>query len=82
VAWPFVTCGWHSLHIFCLGILLAVLGHLVLSEFFGGLLMQLVVSVLGVAIMIAVAAFMDWFAARTGPAERVLGAVPPLRGGS
>ena len=82
VAWPFVTCGRHSLHIFCLGILLAVLGHLVLSEFFGGVLMQLVVSVLGVAIMIAVAAFMDWFAARTGPGERVLAPAPPLGGGA
>src|SRR6185295_949208 len=28
-AWPFVVCGRHSLHIFCLGILLAVIGHLV-----------------------------------------------------
>ena len=64
VAWPFVTCGRHSLHIFCLGILLSVVGHLVLSEFFGGRLMQLAVSAVGMAIMIAVAALMDWFAAR------------------
>jgi hypothetical protein len=78
-AWPFVACGRHSLHIFCLGILLAVLGHLVLSEFFGGLLMQLAVSALGVAIMIAVAAFMDWFAARTGARGRVVELAPPLR---
>ncbi|MGH2395145.1 MAG: OpgC family protein, partial [Candidatus Limnocylindria bacterium] len=62
VAWPFVICGRHSLHIFCLGILLAVLGHLVLREFFGGRLMQLAVSMIGVAIMVAVAALMDWFA--------------------
>jgi hypothetical protein len=78
-AWPFVACGRHSLHIFCLGILLAVLGHLVLSEFFGVLLMQLAVSALGVAIMIAVAAFMDWFATRTGARERVVEHAPPLR---
>ncbi|HSL51960.1 MAG TPA: OpgC domain-containing protein [Candidatus Deferrimicrobiaceae bacterium] len=63
VAWPFVVCGRHSLHIFCLGILLSVVGHLVLSEFVGGLLMQLAVSAVGVAIMIAVAALMEWFAA-------------------
>ena len=43
---------------------------------------QLVVSAVGVAVMIAVAAFMDWFAARTGRGERVLEAAPPLRGGS
>jgi hypothetical protein len=70
-AWPFVTCGRHSLHVFCLGILLSVLGHLVLSELFGGLLMQLAVSAVGVAIMVAVAAFMDWFAAQTGAGGRV-----------
>ena len=71
VAWPFVTCGRHSLHIFCLGILLSVVGHLVLSEFFGGRLMQLAVSAVGVTIMIAVAALMDWFAARAGTGGRV-----------
>jgi hypothetical protein len=70
-AWPFLACGRHSLHIFCVGILLAVLGHLVLSEFFGGFLMQLAVSAVGVAIMIAVAVFMDWFAARAGARVRV-----------
>ncbi|MEX2222208.1 MAG: OpgC domain-containing protein [Candidatus Rokuibacteriota bacterium] len=66
-AWPFIICGRNSLHIFCLGILLAVVSHLVLSEFFGSVLLQLAVSVVGVAIMIAVAAFMEWYAgARVG----------------
>jgi hypothetical protein len=65
-AWPFLVCGRHSLHVFCLGILLSVMGHLVLSELLGGLLMQLAVSAAGVAIMIAVAALMEWFAARAG----------------
>jgi hypothetical protein len=81
-AWPFVVCGRHSLHIFCLGILLSVLGHLVLREFFGGPLMQLAVSILGVAIMVAVAALMDWFAARTGARGRVPQHAPTAGGGS
>jgi hypothetical protein len=81
-AWPFVTCGRHSLHIFCLGILLSVLGHLVLSEFFGGLLMQLAVSAVGVAIMIAVAALMDWFAAQAGTGSRVPEHAPTVGGTS
>jgi len=55
-AWPFIICGRNSLYIFCLGILLSVVGHLVLNEFFGGLAMQFAVSVAGVVIMIAVAA--------------------------
>jgi hypothetical protein len=60
---PFVICGRNSLHIFCLGILLSVLGHLVLNEFFGGIPMQLAVSAAGIAIMIGIAALMEWFAA-------------------
>jgi hypothetical protein len=60
---PFIICGRNSLHIFCLGILLSVLGHLVLNEFFGGIAMQFAVSAAGVAIMIGIAAFMEWFAA-------------------
>ena len=60
---PFVICGRNSLHIFCLGILLSVLGQLVLNEFFGGIPMQLAVSAAGIAIMIGVAAFMEWYAA-------------------
>jgi hypothetical protein len=66
VAWPFIICGRNSLHIFCLGILLSVLGHLVLNEFFGGIPMQLAVSAAGVAIMISVAALMEWFVSAQG----------------
>jgi hypothetical protein len=46
--------------------LLSVLGHLVLNEFFGGIPMQFAVSAAGVAIMISVAALMEWFAAAQG----------------
>lgn len=58
---PFLICGRHSLHVFCLGILLSVIGHLVLNEYFGGFWLQLTVSAAGIAIMIGVAALMDWF---------------------
>ena len=58
---PIILCGRHSLHIFCLGILLSVLAHLVLNEYFGGLPMQAAVTAGGIAIMIAVAGLMDWF---------------------
>ncbi len=61
IAKPFILCGRHSLHIFCIGILLAVLGHLVLNEFFGGYVMQAAVTLGGIGIMIGVAALMDWF---------------------
>jgi hypothetical protein len=61
VARPFIMCGRHSLHVFCLSILLAAIGRLVIAEFFGGFLLQCVVSAAGVAMMIGTAAVMDWF---------------------
>jgi hypothetical protein len=77
---PFVICGRNSLHIFCLGILLSVVGQLVLNEFFGGIPMQLAVSAAGVAIMIGVAALMEWFAvAQHKSGGKTLGA--PVAGG-
>jgi hypothetical protein len=81
IARPFVSCGRNSLHIFCLGILLSVLGQLVLNEFFGDIPMQLAVSAAGVAIMIGVAALMEWFAAAQGVSGgRALGAPMAGRG--
>ena len=80
-AWPFLVCGRNSLYIFCLGILLSVLGHLVLNEFFGGLAMQLAVSAAGVAIMIAVAALLEWFVAAQGrPGGGAIGAPTASKG--
>jgi hypothetical protein len=79
-AWPFIICGRNSLHIFCLGILLSVGGQMLLNEFFGGVPMQLAVSAVGVAIMIGVAALMEWFAAaQSASGGRALGA--PTAGG-
>jgi len=65
-AWPFLVCGRNSLYIFCLGILLSLLGHFVLNEFFGGVAMQFAVSLVGAVIMIAVAALLEWFVAAQG----------------
>src|SRR5215510_1897624 len=73
VARPIIMCGQHSLHIFCLGILLATIGRLVIDEFFGGVLLECVVSAAGIAIMIGTAAVIDWFNAGERPSgPRVL----------
>jgi hypothetical protein len=82
VAWPLIVCGRHSLHVFCLGILLAAMGHLVINEFLGGALLQCVVSAVGIAIMIGTAAVMDWFNAGQRPSgPPVLRASAPEGGG-
>lgn len=58
---PIVLCGQNSLYIFCLGILLSVLGHFVLSEVSDRLLVQLAVNVAGSAVMIGVAFVIAWY---------------------
>jgi hypothetical protein len=81
-AWPFLVCGRNSLYIFCIGILLSVMGHLLLNEFFGGIAMQFIVSVAGIAIMIAVAALLEWFgAAQDASGGSAVGA-PTASGGA
>jgi hypothetical protein len=58
---PIIRCGQHSLYIFCLGILLAVLGHFVLAEFYGALPMQIGVNLAGFAAMTGMAAMLAWY---------------------
>jgi len=58
---PAVLCGQHSLEIFCLGVFLSGAAQFVITETSGGWLMQIVISLLGVGIMVAVAAWLDFF---------------------
>lgn len=60
-AWPIVLCGQHSLYVFCLGILLSVLGHFALAEWYGGLAMQVAVNVGGLGLMIGTAYLLQWY---------------------
>ena len=56
-----VICGQQSLQIFCLGILLAVLAHFVLSEVSRALPLQIAVTAAGILVMIAMALLLDWY---------------------
>lgn len=58
---PAILCGQHSLEIFCLGVFLAFAAHFVKVEVSGGVLTQIVVSVLGILIMVAVAWLLAWY---------------------
>ncbi len=60
-AQPVIRCGQQSLQIFCLGILLSVLAHFVLTEWDDSLPYQLAVNGLGVAAMIGTASVMSWY---------------------
>ena len=78
VAWPIVLCGQHSLYVFCLGIVLAVLGHFVLSEFYSALPMQIAVNLAGFALMVGTAGLLAWYksAGSTGPRGSSIPATP------
>jgi hypothetical protein len=55
-----IRCGENSLSIYCLGVLLSFLAHIVLVEVSGGLAMQIAVSVAGIALMILTATLLTW----------------------
>jgi hypothetical protein len=61
LARPLVLCGRHSLEIFCLGILLSVLGHFILSEYNAPIIVQLAVNVAGIAAMLLTARMIEWY---------------------
>ncbi|HEV2954942.1 MAG TPA: OpgC domain-containing protein [Xanthobacteraceae bacterium] len=62
-----IVCGQHSLHVFCLGILLSVLGRFIVNSISDSLLMQLAVNAVGLALMIALAQLMSWYRKKSRP---------------
>jgi hypothetical protein len=79
MARPIILCGQQSLPIFCLGILLSVLGHFVLTEWSGRLPIQLAVNVVGFAAMIGMAALVTWFRATERSQANAALSPPPAR---
>jgi hypothetical protein len=58
---PAILCGQHSLEIFCLGVFLAFAAHIALQEISASILMQILVSVLGIIVMIGAAVLLSWY---------------------
>jgi hypothetical protein len=58
---PAIMCGQHSLEIFCLGVFLAFAGHFVMVEFYHGVVVQVLISAVGVLTMIGTAALISWY---------------------
>ena len=56
---PLILCGQHSLPIFCFGVFLSFAAHWILMQYTRGVWEQLVVSVAGILIMIAIAWVLD-----------------------
>jgi hypothetical protein len=59
--WPAIVCGQHSLGIFCLGVFLSFAGHFVFTEVSNRVVTQVLVSLAGIAIMVAAAVLISWY---------------------
>ena len=64
-----IRCGENSLAIYCLGVLLSFIGHVVLTKFLDTIAMQAAVSIGGILLMSVAATLMTWEAKldRRGP---------------
>jgi hypothetical protein len=83
-AWlhPVVLCGRYASYVLCVGILLGALGHVILVEFRGGIVLQFAASAIGIAAMIATALLVHWYESAVHVASpRVPPRTPPLRAG-
>jgi hypothetical protein len=69
VFWPAIVCGQHSLETFCLGVFLSFAAHFVFTEMSNRVVVQVLVSFIGIAIMVATAAVLSWYkrVERQGP---------------
>ncbi len=63
VAQLIIRCGQHSLQVFCLGIVLSVLGYIVLTFFRDDVLTQLGINLAGIVAMMGVAVLLTWYKA-------------------
>ncbi|MET0430077.1 MAG: OpgC domain-containing protein [Microvirga sp.] len=64
---PIVVCGQRSLEVFCVGIFLSFVGHFILEMYSDALVTQIAVSVVGIALMTAVAFYRTWSRALDAP---------------
>jgi hypothetical protein len=80
---PAICCGQHSLEIFCLGVFLAFAGQFVISEYSGGPLVQVAISLAGIILMVATANLISWYKVIEGrsPSARVRPPDADLAGG-
>src|SRR5262252_556934 len=58
-----IRCGQHSLQVFCLGIVLSVLGYILLTFFRDNILTELAIDLTGIVTMIGIAALLTWYKA-------------------
>jgi hypothetical protein len=65
---PLILCGQHSLALFCFGIFLSFVGHLILVEISNTIAVQLLISAAGLAFLVAAAWLLAWYETTEGGA--------------
>jgi hypothetical protein len=58
---PLILCGANSLEIFCLGVFLSFSAHFIITEYSSRVPVQIAISVVGIGIMVGIAALMSWY---------------------
>ena len=66
-----IRCGENALPIYCFSVLLSLIGFVVLADFSNTISIQIGVSVLGVAIMVAAATTMTWASKQDRPGPKL-----------
>jgi hypothetical protein len=66
-----IRCGENSLTIYCLGVLLSFMGFVILSQFSSSIAMQIIISIAGIALMIAVATLITWTSKHDRPGPKL-----------
>ena len=70
LARPIILCGRNSLEIFCLSVFLSLAGHFLITELHGRIVTQVLVSFAGIALMIGVAAWIEFLRRAEGEQDR------------
>jgi hypothetical protein len=64
-------CGENSLAIYCLGVLLSFMGLVILSQFSNAFAVQAIVSIAGIAVMVAASALITWTSKQDRPGPKL-----------
>jgi hypothetical protein len=67
---PVIKCGQQSLEVFCVGVFLSFIAHFLLTLSSGSILVQILVSIAGIALMTAVAYYRAWSKKQDKPPSR------------
>jgi OpgC protein len=66
-----IRCGENPLAIYCLGVLLSFMGFVILSQLSSTIAVQVAVSMVGIALMIAAATLMTWTSKQDRPGPKL-----------